>query len=180
MDGGDKRESPDSTAQSKSPRTLSETLSPFGTRRPPGRLRRKRRQTGGKRRKAVQPACARRRSRTEGEVPKSRSNNEGASRGGGRGGRPRIRENASPIPHATDTVRDTRVPRFGRRASSNFDATHPRYERAVCREIRSYGSVMGALGDQSPYRDCYFLEDYSPSVSEGALCDLNRISRSGN
>src|SRR6202140_3549869 len=63
MDGGDKRESPDSSAQSKSPRTLRNSM--HGNRETSGRLRRKRRQTGGKRRKAIQPACTQRRSRTE-------------------------------------------------------------------------------------------------------------------
>src|SRR6202011_3236469 len=42
-------------------------------------------------------------------------------------------------------------------------------DKSRMREIRSYGSVRGALGDQSPYRDCR----YQATRCSGILCTKN-------
>ena len=75
------------------PSTLRNSM--HGPGRPPGRLRWKRWQTGGKRRQAIQPACTQTEESDRGEVPKSRSNNEAQAEAESEEGRPRIKENAS-------------------------------------------------------------------------------------
>jgi len=81
------------------PSTLRNSM--HGPGRPPGRLRWKRWQTGGKRRQAIQPACTQTEESDRGEVPKSRSNNEAQAEAESEEGRPRIKENAS----LTHTIR---------------------------------------------------------------------------
>jgi len=51
-------------------------------------------------------------------------------------------------------------------------------DKSRMREIRSYGSVRGALGDQSPYRDrhnsdIYYLYSNQPRTSTEALSYFN-------
>ena len=94
MDGGDKRESPDSSAQSKSPRTLRNSM--HGNRETSGASAP---ETATDRREKAQCHTARMHAAEEsdrGEVPKSRSNNEAQAEAEGEEGRPRIKENASP------------------------------------------------------------------------------------
>src|ERR1700730_3245782 len=93
MHGGDKRESPDSSAQSKSPRTLRNSM--HGNRETSGASAP---ETAADRREKAQSHTARTHATEEsdrGVVPKSRSNNEAQAEAEGEEGRPRIKENAS-------------------------------------------------------------------------------------
>jgi RNA-directed DNA polymerase len=95
MDGGGKRESPDSSAQSKSPRTLRNFM--HGNRETSGASVP---ETGTDRREKAESHTARMHAPEEsdrGVVPKSRSNNEAQAEAESGEGRPRIKENASPI-----------------------------------------------------------------------------------
>jgi len=94
MDGGDTRESPDSSAQSKSPRTLRNFM--HGNRETSGASEP---ETGTDRREKAESRTARMHAPEEsdrGVVPKNRSNNEAQAKTEGEEGRPRIKENASP------------------------------------------------------------------------------------
>src|SRR5260370_10635791 len=106
MDGGDKRESPDSSAQSKSPRTLSNSMQ--GNREASGASAP---ETAADRREKAQSHTARMHAAEEsdrGEVPKSRSNNEAQAEAEGEEGRPGIKENASPT-HTSPAQNGERV-----------------------------------------------------------------------
>src|SRR6266581_2613972 len=94
MDGGDKRESPDSSAQSKSPRTLRNSMR--GNRETSGASAP---ETAADRREKARCHTARMHASEEsvrGEVPQRRSNNEAQAGAESEEGRPRIKENASP------------------------------------------------------------------------------------
>ncbi len=152
MDGGDKRESPDSTAQSKSPRTLRNSM--HGNRETSGASAP---ETATDRREKAKgrTTCMHAPEESDrGEVPKSRSNNEAQAEAEGEEGRPRIKENASPI-HTPPTQCGIRVSQ-GLAGVRQAALTPHIQDKSRMREIRSYGSVRGALGDQSPYRDWYF------------------------
>src|SRR5438105_11663276 len=89
-----------------------------------------------------------------GVVPKSRPNNEAQAKAEGEEGRPRIKENASPT-HTSPAQNGKRVSQG--LAGVRQAALTPRIQdKSRMREIRSYGSVRGALGNQSPYRDRNF------------------------
>src|ERR1700724_985292 len=106
MDGGDKRKSPDSSAQSKSPRTLRNSM--HGNRETSGASAP---ETATDRREKAQSHTARMHATEEsdrGEVPKSRSNNEAQAEAEGEEGRPRIKENASPT-HTSPAQNGERV-----------------------------------------------------------------------
>jgi RNA-directed DNA polymerase len=94
MDGGDKRESPDSSAQSKSPRTLRNFM--HGNRET---SRASVLQAATDRREKAESRTARAHALEEsdrGVVPMSRSNNEAHAEAESGEGRPRIKENVSP------------------------------------------------------------------------------------
>jgi RNA-directed DNA polymerase len=94
MDGGDTREPPDSSAQSKSPSTLRNFM--HGNRETCGASVPVR---AADRREKVKSHTARMHAPEEsdrGVVPKSRSNNEAQAKAESGEGRPRIKENASP------------------------------------------------------------------------------------
>src|SRR5437868_14969572 len=98
MDSGDKRESPDSSAQSKSPRTLRKSM--HGNRETSGASAP---ETAADRREKAQgrTTCMHAPEESDrGVVPKSRPNNEAQAKAGGEEGRPRNQENPSP-PHPT-------------------------------------------------------------------------------
>jgi hypothetical protein len=108
MDGGDKRESPDSSAQSKSPRTLKNSM--HGNRETSGASAP---ETAADRREKAQSHTARMHAAEEsdrGEVPKSRPNNEAQAEAEGEEGRPRIKENASPFEGFLDRLRNQVAP----------------------------------------------------------------------
>jgi RNA-directed DNA polymerase len=95
MDGGGKRESPDSSAQSKSPSTLRNFM--HGNRETSGASEP---ETGTDRREKAESRTTRTHAAEEsdrGVVPKSRSNNKVQAKEESEEGRPRIKENAGPI-----------------------------------------------------------------------------------
>ena len=149
MDGGDKRESPDSSAQSKSPRTLRNSM--HGNRETSGQSAP---ETAADRREKAQgrTTCMHAPEESDrGVVPKSRPNNAAQAKAEGEEGRPRIKENASPT-HTSPAQNGERVSQG--LAGVRQAALTPRIQdKSRMREIRSYGSVRGALGNQSPYRD---------------------------
>ncbi len=148
MDGGDKRESPDSSAQSKSPRTLRNSM--HGNR-----------ETSGA------------------SAPETAADRREKAQSQGEEGRPRIKENASPT-HTSPAQNGERVSQG--LAGVRQAALTPRIQdRSRMREIRSYGSVRGALGDQSPYRDRHLwgsLASCAPMAS--ALFESRKVSDFGN
>src|SRR6202165_2445633 len=149
MHGGDKRESPDRSAQSKSPRTLRNSM--HGNRETSGASVP---ETAADRREKAQCHTARMHAAEEsdrGEVPKSRPNNEAQAEAEGEEGRPRIKENASPT-HTSPAQNGKRVSQ-GLAGVRQAALTPHIQDKSRMREIRSYGSVRGALGNQSPYRD---------------------------
>ncbi len=152
MDGGDKRESPDSSAQSKSPRTLRNSM--HGNRETSGASAP---ETAADRREKAQgrTTCMHAPEESDrGVVPKSRPNNAAQAKAEGEEGRPRIKENASPT-HTSPAQNGERVSQG--LAGVRQAALTPRIQdKSRMREIRSYGSVRGALGNQSPYRDRNF------------------------
>src|SRR5467141_3100442 len=106
MDGGDRRESPDSSAQSKSPRTLRNSM--HGNRETSGASAL---ETAADRREKAKGHTVRMNAAEEsdrGEVPKSRPNNEAQAEAEGEEGRPRIKENASPT-HTSPAQNGKRV-----------------------------------------------------------------------
>ena len=152
MDGGDKRESPDSSAQSKSPRTLRNSM--HGNRETSGASAP---ETAADRREKAQgrTTCMHASEESDrGVVPKRRSNNLVPTGAESEEGRPRIKENASPT-HTSPAQNGERVSQ-GLAGVRQAVLTPRIQDRSRMREIRSYGSVRGALGDQSPYRDCNF------------------------
>jgi hypothetical protein len=108
-----------------------------------------------------------------GEVPKSRSNNEAQAEAEGEEGRPRIKENASPT-HTSPAQNGERVSQ-GLAGVRQAALTPYIQDKSRMREIRPYGSVRGALGDQSPYRDRDFLGITAQASARGRF--ENRISR---
>src|ERR1700676_2258025 len=133
MDGGDKRESPDSSAQSKSPRTLRNSMhgnretwlasvAPSGG-RPVG-------EGYGRttHRRAGQESDL-------GVVPMKGSNKGGATDRGEPGGKAWDQGERPPATHATDTVRVTHVPGAEGRASSP--------SIALGRQTAEVGAVCG-------------------------------------
>src|SRR5437868_4366404 len=149
MDGNGKCESPDSSTQSKSPRTLRNSM--HGNRETSGQSAP---ETAADRREKAQGRTTRMHAPEEsdrGVVPKSRPNNEAQAKAEGEEGRPRIKENASPT-HTSPAQNGERVSQG--LAGVRQAALTPRIQdKSRMREIRSYGSVRGALGNQSPYRD---------------------------
>ena len=94
MNGGDTRESPDSSAQSKSPRTLRNFM--HGNRETSGASEP---EEASDRREKAESRTARMHAPEEsdrGVVPKNRPNNEAQAKTEGEEGRPRIKENVSP------------------------------------------------------------------------------------
>ena len=151
MDGGDKRESPDSSAQSKSPRTLRNSM--HGNRETSGASAP---ETAADRREKAQgrTACMHAPEESDrGVVPKRRSNNLVPTGAESEEGRPRIKENAGPI-NTPPTQCGIRVSQ-GLAGVRQAALTPNIQDKSRMREIRSYGSVRGALGNQSPYRDRY-------------------------
>jgi hypothetical protein len=148
MDGGDTRESPDSSAQSKSPRTLRNFM--HGNRETSGASEP---ETGTDRREKAESRTARMHAPEEsdrGVVPKNRSNNEAQAKTEGEEGRPRIKENASPThTHPTQSGEWVSQGLAGVRQA----LTPSIRDKSRMREICSYGSVRGVAGDRYPYRD---------------------------
>ena len=151
MDGGDRRESPDSSAQSKSPRTLRNFM--HGNRETSGVSVP---ETAADRREKAECRTTRMHAPEEsdrGVVPQNRPNNEAPAEAEGEEGRPRIKENASPT--------HTRPAQNGERVSQGLAGvrqaaialTPSIQDKSRMREIRSYGSVRGASGNRCPYRD---------------------------
>lgn len=106
MDGGNKRESPDSSAQSKSPRTLRNSM--HGNRETSGASVP---ETAADRREKAESRTAHRHAPEEsdrGVVPKNRSNNPAPAGAESEEGRPRIKENVSPT-HTPPTQSGERV-----------------------------------------------------------------------
>src|SRR5258707_7706611 len=147
MDGGDKRESPDSSAQSKSPRTLRNSM--HGNRETSGASAP---ETAADRREKAQSHTARMHAAEEsdrGEVPKSRPNNEAQAKSEGEEGRPRIKENASPT-HTSPAQNGERVSQG--LAGVRQAALTPRIQdKSRMPEITPYGSMLSALCTQKPY-----------------------------
>jgi hypothetical protein len=88
-------------------------------------------------------------------TPQRRSNNLVPTRAESEEGRPRIKENASPI-NTPPTQCGIRVSQ-GLAGVRQAALTPHIQDKSRMREIRSYGSVRGALGNQSPYRDWHFV-----------------------
>jgi RNA-directed DNA polymerase len=106
MDGGARRESPDSSAQSKSPRTLRNFM--HGNRETSGASEP---ETAADRREKAESRTARMHAPEEsdrGVVPENRSNNPAPAGAESEKGRPRIKENASPT-HTPPTQSGERV-----------------------------------------------------------------------
>ena len=106
MDGNGKCESPDSSAQSKSPRTLRNSM--HGNRETSGASAP---ETAADRREKAQgrTTCMHAPEESDrGVVPKSRPNNEAQAKAEGEEGRPRIKENASPT-HTSPAQNGERV-----------------------------------------------------------------------
>src|SRR5438034_10521842 len=125
MDGGGKRESLDSSAQSKSPRTLRNFM--HGNRETSGASGP---ETVSDRREKAESRTARMHAPEEsdrGVVPQNRPNNEAAAEAEGEEGRPRIKENAGPT-HRRSAQNGERVSQglAGVRQAVRFDAKHPR------------------------------------------------------
>ena len=169
MDGGDKRESPDSSAQSKSPRTLRNSM--HGNRETSGASAP---ETAADRREKAQgrTTCMHAPEESDrGVVPKSRPNNEAQAKAEGEEGRPRIKENASPT-HTSPAQNGERVSQG--LAGVRQAALTPRIQdKSRMREICSYGSVRGALGNQSPYRDRRYHARDAPRISCQENCFRN-------
>jgi hypothetical protein len=140
MDGGDTRESPDSSAQSKSPRTLRNFM--HGNRETSGASEP---ETGTDRREKAESRTARMHAPEEsdrGVVPKNRSNNEAQAKTEGEEGRPRIKENASPThTHPTQSGEWVSQGLAGVRQA----LTPSIRDKSRMREICSYGSVRGCV-----------------------------------
>ena len=152
MDGGEKRESPDSSAQSKSPRTLRNFM--HGNRETSGASAPETatdRQEKAKGRTACMHAPE---ESDRGVVPMRRSNNLVPTGAESEEGRPRIKENASPT-YTSPAQNGERVSQ-GLAGVRQAALTPYIQDKSRMREIRSYGSVRGALGNQSPYRDSNF------------------------
>jgi len=153
MNGGDKRESSDSSAQSKSPRTLRNFM--HGNRETSGASAPETatdRQEKAKGRTACMHAPE---ESDRGVVPTRRSNNLVPTGAENEEGRPRIKENASPT-YTSPAQNGERVSQ-GLAGVRQAALTPYIQDKSRMREIRSYGSVRGALGDQSPYRDRNYL-----------------------
>jgi RNA-directed DNA polymerase len=106
MAGGDKRESSDSSAQSKSPRTLRNSM--HGNRETSGASAP---ETAADRREKAKGRTTCMHAPEESDrdvVPRSRSNNEAQAEAEGEEGRPRIKENASPT-HTSPAQNGERV-----------------------------------------------------------------------
>lgn len=150
MNGGNKRESPDSSAQSKSPRTLRNFM--HGNRETSGASVP---EAATDRREKAQSRTARMHAPEEsdrGVVPKNRPNNEAQAKTEGEEGRPRIKENVSPA-YTSPTQSGERVSQGLTGARQAFALTPSIRDKSRMREICSYGSVRGVAGDRYPYRD---------------------------
>jgi hypothetical protein len=150
MDGGDKRESPDSSAQSTSPRTLRNSM--HGNRETSGVSAS---ETAADRREKAKGRTTRMHAPEEsdrGEVPKSRSNNEAQAEADGEEGRPRIKENVSPI-NTSPTQCGIRVSQ-GLAGVRQAALTPTIQDKSRMREIRSYGSVRGCVKNAREAQCC--------------------------
>jgi len=135
MDGGDKRESPDSSAQSKSLRTLRNSM--HGNRETSGASAP---ETAADRREKAQSrtACMHAPEESDrGVVPQRRSNNLVPTGAESAEGRPRIKENASPI-NTLPTQCGIRVS-HGLAGVRQAALTPHIQDKSRMREIRSYG-----------------------------------------
>ena len=152
MVGGDKRESPDSSAQSKSSCTLRNFM--HGNRETSGASVPVR---AADRREKAESHTARMHAPEEsdlGVVPMKGSNKGGRPTAESLEGRPETKEN--------DLQQHMRPTQCGYRMSqglrgvrlSRLSALTPSIQgRSRMRESRSYGSVRGVAGDRYPYRD---------------------------